>query len=596
MLVRAGLIGAVLLSLAAAPASAGPSVVVDGVTINGAISNLDPGVANYFGIPYASAARWSPPAAHAPLPNPFDAADVSNVAACPQNEPVVIAGVALKQSEDCLSLNVFVPTGPTAESKLPVMVWIHGGAFESGAGAEYQPVEMVARHKIVAVSINYRLGALGWLAQQAIESRKQNPFENLHDSGNYGLMDQQFALAWVKKNIAAFGGDPNRVTIAGESAGGFSVALQLTSTSLANGLFRGGIIESGAYEFHDMPPKGLDELFLGNPFVNAVLSSEGSVRGVNCSSLTATGDAKEVRTCLNGASVHRLLSAASAISYIETPVSGTLIEPDGLNTALSGGNFIKVPVIQGINANEGRYFEPAAIPFAASFDMIVAAGGPANYDLSHDNAFCGGSTCSYTQEINLALASEGFPASLNTKSFDANLAKTYPLSQFPDRYLAGNASSADEALSQIGTDWRFACNAQDANVAMAQFVSVYAYEFNDPKAPPTVATPTVTKLPNDQYGYPTASEHGAELQFLFAFPSTASLRAREQKLADAMQAYWANFVRFGDPNHGGRVASWPVFTGAEEVQELVPDRGEIGPIDNYGTAHFCSLWDSVNGN
>src|SRR5262249_48673182 len=154
--------------------------------------------------------------------------------------------------EDCLSLNVFVPASAKTSSKLPVMVWIHGGAFETGAGVEYQPIEMVANHNIITVSINYRLGALGWLAPQAVEANKKDAYENAKDSGNYGLMDQQFALAWVKQNIAAFGGDPKKVTIAGESAGGFSVAAQLTSTELAVGLFRGGIIESGAYEFYQM--------------------------------------------------------------------------------------------------------------------------------------------------------------------------------------------------------------------------------------------------------------------------------------------------------------------------------------------------------
>jgi para-nitrobenzyl esterase len=584
--------GVALALVLATAANAGPSVVIDGVTIEGTVSTLDSRVDDYFGIPYATAARWSPPKKHAPLNNPFDASNLFNVAVCPQNEPVVIVGVTLKQSEDCLSLNVFVPASAKTSSKLPVMVWIHGGAFESGTGVEYQPVKMVADHNIIAVSINYRLGALGWLAQQAVEAGKQDAFENAHDSGNYGLMDQQFALAWVKKNVAAFGGDPKKITIAGESAGGFSVALQLTSTELAAGLFRGGIIESGAYELYQMPAKTIDEFLFGNEYVNAVLSGEPDVHRVHCSSLTAIDTATDVRTCLNGASVQSILAAQSAVSYLETPVSGTRIEPDALGNALSSGNFLKVPVIHGIDINEGRLFEPGVIPFEASLDDIVAAGGPANYDLSHANEFCSG-VCTYTQEINLALAAEGISSSVNTKAFDAKLAKKYPLRHFPDPYLANNAPSSDEALSQIGTDWAFACNAQDANADMAQFVNVYGYEFNDPQAPPTIDVPPVTQQPNDQYGFPTASEHGAELQFLFAFPSTPALSKGEQKLARAMQAYWANFVVSGDPNKGAKVASWPAFAGGQQVQELSPGKKGIGPIGNFAKSHFCSLWEPV---
>jgi para-nitrobenzyl esterase len=593
---KVGLAAALMLGAFCAEASANPSVVVDGVTIDGAVSSLDSTVDNYFGIPYATAARWSPPMAHAPLGNPFDASQFSNVAVCPQNEPVAIAGVTLKQSEDCLSLNVFVPESATPSSKLPVLVWIHGGAFESGAGVEYQPIAMVANHNVIVVSINYRLGALGWLAQQAIEAGKTDAFENAQDSGNYGLMDQQFALGWVKKNIAAFGGDARKVTIAGESAGGFSVALQLTSTGLAAGLFRGAIIQSGAYEFYDMPPKGLYEIVYGNRFVNAVLSGEGSVGKVDCSALNSSSDAKEVRKCLDGASVSSLLAAENAVSFLETPASGTRIVPGALDTAFANGSFLKVPVMQGTNLNEGRYFEPDAIPFAQSFSDVVAAGGPANYDLANANALCGGSKCTYTQEINLGLAAEGFPSGTNTQSFDSSLAKKYPLKHFPDPYLSGNAPSADEGLAQIGTDWRFSCNALDADGDMAQFVALHAYEFNDPEAPPTQTPPAVTQPPNDQYGYPTASEHGAELQFLFAFPSTPSLSSDEQALANAMQSYWANFVATGDPNKGSRVASWPAFGGSEEIQTLAPGHRAIKPNTNFATTHVCSLWHSVNAN
>src|SRR5262249_35672331 len=122
---------------------------------------------------------------------------------------------------------------------LPVMVWIHGGAFILGSGAMQDGSMLARNHGLIVVTINYRLGALGFLALHSLEA--ESP---AHVSGNYGLLDQQAALKWVRRNIGGFGGDPNKVTIAGESAGGISVCAQLVSPA-ASGLFRGAIIESG---------------------------------------------------------------------------------------------------------------------------------------------------------------------------------------------------------------------------------------------------------------------------------------------------------------------------------------------------------------
>jgi para-nitrobenzyl esterase len=153
-------------------AHAGPSVVVDGVTIDGTVSPVSANVNDYFGIPYATAARWSPPRAHARLANPFDASQFSTVNVCPQPSPVVLSGYTLPQSENCLSLTVHVPASAKTKSKLPVYVFIHGGALTTGAGVEYYADDMAALNDIVVVSINYRPGVLGWLAQSALESRR----------------------------------------------------------------------------------------------------------------------------------------------------------------------------------------------------------------------------------------------------------------------------------------------------------------------------------------------------------------------------------------------------------------------------------------
>ena len=213
-----------------------------GITVNG--------VDEFLGIPYAAppvgSLRWMPPKPFGKFSGPFQANQFGSE--CTQS------GTG---SEDCLFLNVYEPTnsepgsameqaGDVTASKskkkptgLPVMVWIHGGGLTGGAGSLYDPTPLVNAGGIIVVTINYRLGVLGFLAQSGLDAEH-------HLLGNYGFMDQQFALKWVKKNIQAFGGNPKEVTIFGESAGGQSVYSQLASP-LAKGLFRGAIAESGSY-------------------------------------------------------------------------------------------------------------------------------------------------------------------------------------------------------------------------------------------------------------------------------------------------------------------------------------------------------------
>jgi para-nitrobenzyl esterase len=144
---------------------------------------------------------------------------------------------------------VFVPAGSLGgtrgAARLPVMVWIHGGSLTNGESDDYNPAGLVA-DGVIVVTINYRLGAVGFLAHPALAGHAAGP------SGNYGLMDQQAALAWVQHNIAAFGGDPGNVTIFGQSAGALSVLAQLASP-LARGLFSGAIVESGTYHLTEEP-------------------------------------------------------------------------------------------------------------------------------------------------------------------------------------------------------------------------------------------------------------------------------------------------------------------------------------------------------
>lgn len=209
-------------------------------TQNGVVSGERSGSIDIFrGIPYAAAPvgehRWAAPAS-APAWQGMRTAN-SFGASCPQPKFPPPFGVEGPISEDCLFLNVWTPMG-TDSARLPVFVWIHGGAFAIGSGS--QPIydgSALAQHGMVVVTLNYRMGALGFLNHRALQGQPDG-------SANFGLLDQIAALKWVERNIAAFGGDPGNITIAGESAGGVSVQA-LMASPLAQGLFHKAIIQSG---------------------------------------------------------------------------------------------------------------------------------------------------------------------------------------------------------------------------------------------------------------------------------------------------------------------------------------------------------------
>ena len=221
----------------APPALAGPTVRIAQGELSGTARD---GVTSFRSIPYAvppvGALRWKAPVA----PKPWRGVRLADAygPVCIQS-PVDWAGHDLDwTSEDCLTLSVWTPK-LAASANLPVMVWFHGGGYTAGSGSQYDATPL-ARHGAVIVTVNYRLGALGFLAHPALTA--ESP---LHSSGNYGLLDQIAALKWVRANIARFGGNARNVTIFGQSAGGGS-AMLLTISPLARGLFEKAIFESGA--------------------------------------------------------------------------------------------------------------------------------------------------------------------------------------------------------------------------------------------------------------------------------------------------------------------------------------------------------------
>jgi para-nitrobenzyl esterase len=294
-------------------------------TANGAVRGLAKGTVDEFlGIPYAAppvgALRWQPPQPAARWPGVRDATQFAPH--CPQ--PASPFGQA-SMSEDCLFLNVFTPSYHRRGSYNPVMVWIHGGALVTGESDDYIPTQLV-EDGVTVVTINYRLGALGFLAHPALAGANGQ-------SGDYGLMDQQAALRWVQRNIASFGGDPHNVTIFGESAGGLSVLSQVASPQ-ARGLFERAIVESGSY---NLTQESLS---------SAEAAGEAFAASAGCASQTAA--------CLRSLPVSTILANENTAGY--TPNINSNVLPETLKTAFATGNFNRVPIINGTNHDEWRLF------------------------------------------------------------------------------------------------------------------------------------------------------------------------------------------------------------------------------------------------
>ncbi len=329
------------LGLLPAAAAVREPIATGGGLVSGVAGSVE-AVRVFKGIPFAAPPvgdlRWRPPQPAAHWNGVRAASRFSDN--CMQRQPNGAAfppyggdRSATSMSEDCLYLNVYT-TAPSAAAKQPVMVWIHGGAWTSGSGPIYQGEEL-AKKGIVYVSLNYRLGMFGFLAHP--ELSKESP---RHASGNYALLDQIAALTWVQANIAAFGGDPSRVTIFGESAGSWSVH-NLVGSPLAKGLFQRAIGESG-----------------GRFSITTTLA-QAEQAGVRLA-----GEA--------GAGTLAALRATPAETLNQLPGFQSVSNADGwvlpapMTNIFEAGTQNDVPVLIGSNADEGSIFTPASTT-AASF-------------------------------------------------------------------------------------------------------------------------------------------------------------------------------------------------------------------------------------
>ena len=502
---------------AAAPGSGGvPIVHIDSGVVRGVAGST---VDAFLGLPYAAPPtgnlRWRPPRPPADWQGVRDATKFAP--SCPQI-PDFTAG---PRDEDCLYLNVYTPVLRSSDQGgLPVLVWIHGGGFTQGAGRDYDPSKLAA-DGIVVVTINYRLGALGFLSHPALASSPGGP------SGNYGLMDQQAALHWVQRNIDRFGGDPEVVTIAGESSGGLSVLMHLVSPS-SRGLFQRAIVESGSFALTQQ------SLAAGEAYGQTFATSAG------CPDQTAE--------CLRSRPVANLVNnfhpnvASAAIPGI---IDGKILK-ESIGTALAGGRFAHVPILNGSNHDEERLF--------IILGLAIIGG---NYVLAPPVT-----AENYQQLIASVLGVTDVRA--------AAIAAEYPLNAY---------ASPTVAFSTLVGDSNFmACTALQTDELTAQGTPTFAYEFNDDAA----TNPYVDGAIN-----PPVATHGSELPYIFDLPDVPfhGLTPDQEALAASMRAAWANFAASGNPST--TAVRWPSFDQAH-IMSLVPPQPQVE--SNFVSKHHCAFW------
>ncbi len=394
----------------------------------------------FLGLPYAAPPtgnlRWRPPRRPMGWDGVRDATQFAP--SCPQPKSPFAPPPPF--SENCLYLNVYTPT-LHRDGERPVLVWIHGGGFTEDGARNYDGSKLAADGTVV-VTINYRLGALGFLAHPALAQRPGGP------AGNYGLMDQIAALRWVKHNIEQFGGDPHNVTIAGQSAGGVAV-LDLLVSDRSHGLFQRAIVQSGAFALTQQP------------LADAETAGEAFATKAGCPDQSAQ--------CLRNLPVADLVDHFPGAA-IPGVIDGKILT-ESIGTALAAGRFAHIPILNGINHIEELIFVAGLHVTVSGGTFVPIPEEPVDPD-------------SYQPDIAAVLGVSSDRA--------AAIVAQYPLNAYP---------SPDVALSILVSDANFACPALQVDRWTSKRMPTFAYQFNDDNAPERFAPlpPAATHSSELQY-------------------------------------------------------------------------------------------------
>ncbi|MEE6288426.1 carboxylesterase family protein [Georgenia sp. MJ173] len=543
LLALAVLVAAPLGTTAAADGHHDPASSVDHTLVrteDGAVrGTADDEVRRFQGIPFAAPPvgdlRWQDPQPPSPWDGVRDA--TAPGPACAQGDGEVPGG---SSAENCLYLNVTTPARESHEP-LPVIVWFHGGGFYMGAGHNYDPQRLVTGGDVIVVTTNYRLGVFGNYGHPGLDG-----------SGTFGLSDQQAALSWVQDNAAAFGGDPDNVTIAGQSAGAVSGCAHLTSPS-AGGLFDAAIMQSGSCGVEWLA----NSVYRGEPADSILLPSatveargQEAAASLGCS----TDDPAAALACLRDLPVEALMPWHGA--FIQ-PAYGNELLPTEPAAALREGRFHRVPVLSGHTRDE------STLPVS----MYEDGAGP------------------MSEETYDAVMTETFGQD------EEKVSAEYPRAEY---------DSGAAVWAAIVTDSKWATSQLDVARTLSRRVPVYQYEFADPAPPLGIPGPPPMRM---------GAYHTSDLWSFFDLAGhSPQFTPEQQRLSEQMIEYWATFAATGRPDaaDGPR---WPAFgthrhhlidgdsglpaRPAPYVQRLAPGAGGIGPVD-VAKVHHLRFWEQFD--
>jgi len=482
----------------------GPPPLAEEIEVTGGLIRgeaLDDGTLHSFkGIPFSAPPvddlRWAPPQSVVAWEATHDATAFGPACVQPTLSIELYASEEGPEDEDCLTLNVWTAAQNAGERR-PVMVWIHGGALIYGAGSRYNGAPL-ARKGVVVVTINYRLGPFGFLAHPDLSAASSDAV-----SGNQGFLDQIQALEWVRDNIAAFGGDPERVTIFGESAGSLAVSALMTSP-LAAGLFHGAIGQSGSMFAHRMPlrePDGPSES--GSHYASAEALGVGfaealGVHGADPLSAMRDRSAEEVLSIWN--------SNPAFADYFSLPAIDGHVFPATAAEVFAQGLHNDVPLMLGSNADEGTAIAPAVAP-----DAMASLTG-------------------YESWVRARLGEHAERA-----------LELYPAASDKDVVAAMNDLVCDEMFTWAMQAW--------ARGTASGQAPAYLYYFS--------------RVPPGEQSEVLGAYHAAEIPYVFATVDSAPFTAIDRALSDAMSDAWVRFAATGDPN-GGDLPEWQPYSATEE--------------------------------
>ncbi len=489
----------------------------------------------FMGIPYArppvGELRWEAPQPAAPWTGVRDATQPGR--ACAQDPAGLTPFISpmaraygssfaepVESSEDCLYLNVWTPEWP-AQQALPVMVWLHGGSNRVGNGAQptYNGVSLTARG-VVLVTLNYRLGSIGFFSHPELSAKSPH-----HSSGNYGLLDQLAALRWVHNNIAKFGGDPENVTLFGESAGAIDSAMLMTSP-LAEGLFRRIISESGP------------------AFNSAQTLAQAEALGKAVGEL-APGDPHaaplERLRALPAADIEKLVAQAKARIGADTSTFTTdgWVLPQSPRKAFLKGAIQKVDLLIGLNGRELSAFRFAAAAAAKSSGNQKGDAGSGSLKQFSDAA----------------------------RPFFGIWTKP-AIALYVGHILVGRDAGVDGAANDIVGACPIGAMADLTNAA-GQHVFVYRFDRSIPgKGEGELGAFHSLEIP-----YVFGVLHDPTWQWLPFTPDDAAL-------SNLIQTYWTNFAKSGNPNAQG-LPNWPAWSDGKKEFLVIRKNGAISAQRNF---------------